>query len=137
MWNFDLLEGAAKTGRPLVLKRGIGATTLEWLCTAERLQSYGASRVILCERGTASHEWPSRNAIDICTLSFLINESPIDVWIDVSHSSGDRVVAIGLLRVARRLGTNGVMVEVHPDPNRALSDAEQAITCQDLVETWG
>lgn len=126
MWNFDLLNACAQSGKTVVLKRGLGASTSEWLAASERL-STGSSTVILCERGDRASDRGPRNAIDLSTLIFLVNECPLPVWLDVSHSAGDPRVAMQLLRVCAGLGVAGAMAEIHPDPPAARCDAEQAI----------
>ncbi|MGR0188391.1 hypothetical protein [Azospirillum aestuarii] len=128
MWHFDLLKACAQTGRTIVLKRGLGATTLEWLAAAERLQTYGCDDIILCERGNRSADGASRNAIDISVFAFLADECPLRLWLDVSHSAGDPQVALGLLKRARSLDIAGVMAEIHPDPASAKCDSDQAIS---------
>lgn len=136
MWNFELLEAAAKLGLPVVLKRGLGASTADWINAAIRLSSCGAQHLILCERGMPALGWPSRNAVDISTLLMLALESPVPFWLDVSHSAGERSVVVALLQHARSLPVDAVMVEVHPDPARASCDAQQAIDCADLERAW-
>jgi 3-deoxy-7-phosphoheptulonate synthase/chorismate mutase len=136
MWNLELLEAAAQSHRVVVLKRGLGASTEEWISTALRLFAYGASNVILCERGMPSYGWPSRNVVDLSTLIFLASESPLPVWFDVSHSAGERSVVVAMLRHARALPIDAVMVEVHPDPDQSTCDAAQAIDCTDLQSAW-
>lgn len=133
MWNFELLQAAARSGRTIVLKRGLGATTLDWLAAAARLQSYGASEIVLCERGNASADAASRNCVDISVLVFLAAEAPLPVWLDVSHTAGDPSVALTLLQCAHAFGVAGAMAEIHPDPSSALCDAEQAIGLAELA----
>jgi 3-deoxy-7-phosphoheptulonate synthase len=127
MWNFDLLRECARSAKTVVLKRGLGASTADWLAAGERLQEYGCSDLILCERGNPAADPGPRNAIDLSTLAFLTAEVPLPVWLDVSHSAGDPVVAFRLLQLARGLGLHGAMAEIHPDPGSALCDGEQAI----------
>jgi 3-deoxy-7-phosphoheptulonate synthase len=133
MWHFDLLEAAAASNRKVILKRGMGASTREWLAAAERLQAYGCREIILCERGDRGADGTARNAVDISVLVFLADECPLPLWLDVSHSSGDPAVATSLLRRASALGLAGAMAEVHPEPERALCDGEQAIRTASLL----
>jgi 3-deoxy-7-phosphoheptulonate synthase len=133
MWNFDLLRAAAASHRTVVLKRGMGASTHEWLAAAERLQAYGCNDVVLCERGGRGNEPASRNAIDISVLAFLTDEVPLPVWLDVSHSAGDPEVALSLLQRARSFGLSGAMAEIHPNPAQALCDGDQAIPTAKLT----
>lgn len=133
MWNIDLLKSCAQTNKPIVLKRGNGASTFEWLATAVKLQKFGCSDIILCERGLPSVDDCMRNAIDISTLFFLMEESPLPVWIDVSHSSGDPRIALAMILRIRQLGINGIMAEVHTNPSAALCDGYQAISISKLM----
>jgi len=127
MWNFKLLKECASTNLPIMLKRGLGATTFDWFCTAERLLSYGCKEIIMCERGLASIDDLSRNSIDFSCLAFLLKESPLPLWIDVSHSAGDPDVALSLFKICHLLGVEGIMAETHNNPTVAKCDAHQAI----------
>jgi 3-deoxy-7-phosphoheptulonate synthase/chorismate mutase len=133
MWNFRLLKECAATDLPIMLKRGLGATTFDWFSTAERLISYGCKKIIMCERGIASIDPLSRNCIDLSTLLFLLRESPLPIWVDVSHTSGDPRVALDLLNVCKLLKVDGIMAEVHSDPSIAKCDAAQAIPTELLL----
>jgi 3-deoxy-7-phosphoheptulonate synthase len=132
MWNHDLLRAAAESGKPILLKRGIGATTSEWLWAAIRLQDYGATSLVLCERGNPTFDAVPRNALDLSTLVFLLTECPLPVWLDVSHTAGESTVALQLIAAGARLGVQGLLVELHPDPRLARCDREQAIAVADL-----
>ena len=132
MWNYALLEACADTKRPILLKRGLGATTAEWLGVAERIWSMGCTDLILCERGIPSIDPASRNSVDVSTLIFLAEECALPVWLDVSHSAGEPGVALALLQIAPLLGISGAMAEIHPNPCTALCDADQAIPLSSL-----
>lgn len=127
MWNFPLFRECRNMGKTVVLKRGLGATTLDWLAAAERLQVYGCKDLILCERGSMWADGSSRNVVDVSVLAFLAEECSIPVWLDVSHSAGDPGVALAVADRMAGFGLDGIMAEVHPDPARAKCDAEQAI----------
>lgn len=136
MWNFSLLEAAAGTGRTILLKRGMGSTTLEWTSVAERLITFGAREVVLVERGDRHHDETSRNMVDLSTLVFLARNAPYPIWLDVSHSSGDPEVALALLQLAPQLGLDGAMAEIHPNPAEAACDGFQAIPIDRIVASF-
>lgn len=127
MWNQPLLAASVSLGLPILLKRGVGATTEDWLWTAHRLLRLGVKSLILCERGSPTYDCAPRNAVDLSTLAFLIYECPLPIWLDVSHSSGDPTVSMQLLEMCQPLGLRGAMAEVHPCPSDALCDGPQAI----------
>lgn len=126
MWNHSLIDAVTELKKPIVLKRGLGATTYDWLCTAERVLLRGCE-VYLCERGSVSYDQAARNSIDLSVLVFLVTETQFNVWLDVSHSSGDSRIAHRLMSIGRCIGVNGIMAEIHPDPQAALCDGDQAI----------
>jgi 3-deoxy-7-phosphoheptulonate synthase len=132
MWNFELFHACADSGKTVILKRGFGATTSEWLAAAARLKAYGCDDLILCERGARSFDPCSRNSVDLSTLLFLTTEIDLPIWIDASHSSGDPKIAQRVIEIAPNLGVSGVMAEIHPQPSRALCDGYQAIALSDL-----
>ncbi|OJX12135.1 MAG: hypothetical protein BGO77_03105 [Caedibacter sp. 37-49] len=133
MWNFRLLQECASTGLPVMLKRGLGATTYDWYSTAERLFAYGCKEVIMCERGLASIDSVSRNSIDLSTLAFLLEESPLPLWVDVSHTAGEPTVALNLIDICKLLRADGVIAEIHTNPAIAKCDAAQAIPTANLL----
>jgi len=137
MWNHALLHSAAQCAKPILLKRGIGASTSDWLLAAGRLLKWGAPEVTLCERGSRSPDSAPRNAVDLSSLIFLRDECSLDLWLDVSHSAGDASLAVALLHTARVLEINGAMIEIHPDPPHARCDSEQAVSCARLISFSG
>ncbi|MFO8063643.1 MAG: 3-deoxy-7-phosphoheptulonate synthase [Spirochaetota bacterium] len=127
MQNFDLLKQVGSEAVPVLLKRGIAATIEEWLMAAEYLLAHGAEDVILCERGIRTFEPYTRNSLDISSIPVVKKLSHLPVIVDPSHATGlrDQVSPVALSAIAA--GADGLMVEVHPDPERALSDGAQTL----------
>jgi chorismate mutase len=134
MQNFDLLRAVGKAGRPVLLKRGAGATTDEWLGAAEYVMASGEARVILCERGIRTFETSTRNTLDVGGMLAVRPLTHLPVIADPSHAAGRADLVEGLARAAWASGADGLIVEVHDDPARALSDAEQALVPQRFAE---
>ncbi|MCA9540714.1 MAG: 3-deoxy-7-phosphoheptulonate synthase [Myxococcales bacterium] len=127
MQNFALLRAVGATGRPTLLKRGMSATVEEWLLAGEHLLAAGASGVIFCERGLRSFDPGMRNLLDLAAVALLKHAHGQPVVVDPSHATGRRDLVLPLALAARAAGADGVMVEAHVDPTRALSDGPQAI----------
>jgi 3-deoxy-7-phosphoheptulonate synthase / chorismate mutase len=127
MQNFELLKAAGAVDKPVLLKRGMSATMEEFLHAAEYIVSHGNRNVILCERGIRTYEKWTRNTLDISAVPLLKNESHLPVVVDVTHSAGRRDILVPLAKAALAAGADAVMVEVHPNPAVALSDAQQQI----------
>ena len=125
--NFDLLRGVGSAGRPVLLKRGAGATVDEWLGAAEYVMASGEQRVILCERGIRTFETSTRNTLDLGGMLAARPLTHLPLVADPSHAAGRADLVEGLARAAWAAGADGLLVEVHDDPARALSDAEQAL----------
>jgi len=134
MQNFDLLRAVGKAGRPVLLKRGAGATTDEWLGAAEYVMASGEKRVMLCERGIRTFEPSTRNTLDLGGMLAVRPLTHLPVIADPSHAAGRADLVEGLARAAWAAGADGLIVEVHDDPARALSDAEQALVPQRFAE---
>ncbi len=132
MQNFDLLKTVGHTAMPVLLKRGLAATIEEWLMAAEYLLAHGTEHVILCERGIRTFETYTRNSLDISSIPVVKNLSHLPIIVDPSHATGIRskVRPVGLAAIAA--GADGLMVEVHPDPERALSDGPQSLYPQEF-----
>lgn len=126
MQNYALLRAAGQTGHPILLKRGMAATTDEWLLAGEHLLVHGAAAVIYCERGVRGFDPAARNLIDLGAVALLAHAHRQPVIVDPSHAAGRRDLIAPLARAALAAGACGVMIESHPDPTRALSDAPQA-----------
>ncbi|WP_091834456.1 bifunctional 3-deoxy-7-phosphoheptulonate synthase/chorismate mutase [Marininema halotolerans] len=127
MQNFELLKAAGDLNLPVFLKRGMSATVEEFLFAAEYIVSRGNSQVILCERGIRTYEKWTRNTLDISAVPLLKQESHLPVFVDITHSIGRRDIQIPIAKAALAAGADGLMLEVHPDPAVALSDANQQI----------
>jgi 3-deoxy-7-phosphoheptulonate synthase len=128
MQNFSLLTAVGRVARPVMLKRGYGATVEEWLMAAEYIVSSGNPNVILCERGIRTFETYTRNTMDLAAVPLVHQLSHLPVIVDPSHATGKRWLVAPLAIGGVAVGADGVMVEVHPDPDSALSDAEQQLT---------
>jgi 3-deoxy-7-phosphoheptulonate synthase len=127
MQNFALLRRLAKTKRPILLKRGPSATIREWLLAAEYLLAGGNQDVVLCERGIKTFETETRNTLDLASLALVRELSHLPVVADPSHGTGRPTLIAPMSRAAAALGADGIMVEVHPCPERALSDGPQSL----------
>jgi 3-deoxy-7-phosphoheptulonate synthase len=127
MQNYSLLKAAGKCGRPILLKRGIAATITELLLSAEYLLAEGNHNVILCERGVRSFDTITRNMLDLTAIPVVHMLSHLPIIADPSHGTGLRDKVIPMARAAVAAGADGVMIEVHPDPDRALSDGAQSL----------
>lgn len=128
MQNYDLLRELGRTGKTILLKRGISATIEEFLMSAEYILSEGNSNIILCERGIRTYEPTTRNTLDISAVPMLHELTHLPVIVDPSHSSGHSRLVKPLAMAAAAVGADGLMIEVHTDPAHALSDGEQAVT---------
>ncbi|MGJ3240824.1 MAG: bifunctional 3-deoxy-7-phosphoheptulonate synthase/chorismate mutase [Anaerolineae bacterium] len=134
MQNPFLLRGVGKMNKPVILKRHFSATLKELLYAAEYIMSEGNDQIILMERGIRTFaEW-TRNTLDIGAVPLLKQESHLPVIVDVSHSAGRRDLAIPFARIAKASGADGLMVEVHPNPSVAMSDAKQQISIPQFKE---
>lgn len=127
MQNFALLKAVGKTHRPVLLKRGMMASIEELLNAAEYILSQGNRQVILCERGIRTFETASRNTLDIGAVPILKELTHLPILIDPSHAIGQRDKVIPLAKAAKAVGAHGIMVEMHPDPEKAMSDGEQSL----------
>jgi 3-deoxy-7-phosphoheptulonate synthase len=127
MQNFSLLRRLAATSKPILLKRGPSATIREWLLAAEYLLAGGNSRVVLCERGIKTFETETRNTLDLSAVALVKELSHLPVIADPSHGTGRRSLVPAMSRAALGAGADGLMIEVHPCPERALSDGPQSM----------
>jgi len=127
MQNFELLKAAGSSQLPVFLKRGMSATVEEFLFAAEYIVSGGNDQVMLCERGIRTYEKWTRNTLDISAVPLLKQESHLPVFVDITHSTGRRDIQLPVAKAALAAGADGLMLEVHPDPAVALSDANQQI----------
>jgi 3-deoxy-7-phosphoheptulonate synthase len=127
MQNFTLLRELGRTRKPVLLKRGISATIEEWLLSAEYLLAGGNMEVILCERGIRTFESYTRNTLDISAIPVVKKLSHLPVFVDPSHGTGRRDKVAPMARAAVAAGADGLIIEVHCDPDKALSDGAQSL----------
>ncbi|HCE46072.1 MAG TPA: 3-deoxy-7-phosphoheptulonate synthase [Lentisphaeria bacterium] len=125
--NYHLLEHVANAGRPVLLKRGMATTVEEWLSAAEYLVVHGCPNVILCERGIRTFETATRSTLDLGAVAVAKKETHLPVIVDPSHAAGKVDLVLPLARAAVAVGADGIIVETHPDPVNATSDAAQQI----------
>jgi len=134
MQNYPLLRRAGRCGKPVLLKRGIAATITELLLSAEYLLAEGNHDVILCERGIRSFDPSTRNVLDVSAIPVVKELSHLPIIADPSHGTGRRSKVVPMARAAVAAGADGIIVEVHPQPDRALSDGEQSLFPAQFVE---
>ena len=134
MENFSLLEAAAKSGRPLLLKRGMMATVGDLLKSAQVVLDNGNPNVILCERGIRTFDATLRNTFDVAAIALLKQISHLPVIADPSHACGHRELVPALARIGVAAGADGLIVEVHPNPEKAWSDGEQSLNFAEFDE---
>jgi 3-deoxy-7-phosphoheptulonate synthase len=127
MQNFMLLKALGKCGRPVLLKRGLSSTVKELLMSAEYIVAHGNSEVLLCERGIRTFETVTRNTCDIAAIPALNELTHLPVILDPSHATGRRSLVPALARAGVAIGADGLIVEVHPAPERAISDGAQSL----------
>ena len=130
MQNFDLLQELGKTNKPILLKRGLANTLQELLMSAEYSMSEGNDRVILCERGIRSFETYTRNTLDLSAVPVLHELTHLPVVVDPSHATGKSKLVAPMAAAATAAGADGLMIEVHNDPAKALCDGAQSLTPQ-------
>ena len=127
MQNFDLLKQLGKTNKPILLKRGLSATIEEWLMSAEYIMAGGNENVILCERGIRTYEGYTRNTLDLSAVPVVKRLSHLPIIVDPSHAAGYWYLVEPLAKAAIAAGADGLMIEVHNNPQCALSDGQQSI----------
>jgi 3-deoxy-7-phosphoheptulonate synthase len=127
MQNFMLLKALGKCGRPILLKRGLSSSIKELLMSAEYIVAHGNPDVILCERGIRTFETATRNTCDISAIPVLNELTHLPVILDPSHATGKRSLVPALARAGVAVGADGLIVEAHPSPERAISDGAQSL----------
>lgn len=130
MYNYPLLKEAGKIRKPILLKRGLSATLGEWLSAAEYIMEMGNEEIILCERGIRTFVRHTRFTLDIAAVPSLKEKTHLPIIVDPSHPAGRKSIVIPLAKAAACVGADGIMVEVHNDPNNALSDGKQSLTLE-------
>lgn len=128
MQNFELLKELGKIDKPVLLKRGMASTIEEWLMSAEYIMAGGNENVILCERGIRTYETSMRNTLDLSAIPMIRKKSHLPVIVDPSHATGIRDMVEPMSLAAVAAGADGLMIEVHNDPARALCDGPQSLT---------
>jgi len=131
--NYALLESVADTGKPILLKRGLSATIMEWLLAAEYIVKRGNRNVILCERGIRTFEQATRNTLDLSAVAIAKKETCLPVFVDPSHAAGRWDLVIELSKASAAVGADGLLIEVHHDPEHALSDGGQQLKPSDFA----
>jgi 3-deoxy-7-phosphoheptulonate synthase len=134
MQNFPLLKEVGRTGKATMLKRGLSATIEEWLMAAEYIMHAGNPNVILCERGIRTFETATRNTLDLSAIPLIKRLSHLPVIADPSHGTGHRYLVKPMALAAAAAGADGLIIEVHPDPETALSDGPQSLTLDDFED---
>jgi 3-deoxy-7-phosphoheptulonate synthase len=134
MQNFRLLKAAGQTDKPVLLKRGMSATIEEWLMAAEYILSEGNQKVILCERGIRTFETYTRNTLDLSAVPVVKRLSHLPIIVDPSHGTGDRQLVGPMSLAAIAAGADGLILEMHPQPAKAVSDGAQSLTPEGLDE---
>ncbi|MEW5954786.1 MAG: 3-deoxy-7-phosphoheptulonate synthase [Bacillota bacterium] len=133
MQNFQLLREVGRSGKPVLLKRGLSATIEEWLMAAEYIMCEGNERVILCERGIRTFETSTRNTLDLSAVPLVKELSHLPVIVDPSHATGNRRLVAPMSRAAVAAGADGLLIEMHPSPETALCDGPQSLTPGELM----
>ena len=128
MQNFDLLKQIGRTNKTILLKRGLSATIEEWLMSAEYIMAGGNENIILCERGIRTFETVTRNTLDLQAIPVIKKLSHLPIIIDPSHAGGSAYLVEPMAKAAISAGAHGLMIEVHNDPENALSDGQQSLT---------
>ncbi len=136
MQNFELLKAAGDVNVPVLLKRGLSATMEEFILAAEYILSRGNHNVMLIERGIRTYEKATRNTLDISAVPIIKQETHLPVLVDVTHSTGRKDIMLPCAKAALAAGADGVMIEVHPDPQTALSDAKQQMNVDEFTQFW-
>jgi 3-deoxy-7-phosphoheptulonate synthase len=132
MQNFSLLRACGRAGKPILLKRGMSATIEEWLLAAEYIMAAGNPQVVLCERGIRTFETKTRNTLDLSAVPVVKYLSHLPVVVDPSHATGAWQLVAPMARAGVASGADGIIVEIHPNPEQALSDGRQSLT----LEAW-
>jgi len=134
MQNFELLKALGSVNKPILLKRGLMSTVEEFILAAEYILACGNPNVILCERGIRSFDTVTRNVLDLGAVVALKQMTHLPVIVDPSHAAGKRELVADLARAAIACGADGLIIECHPEPEKSVSDARQALSLQDMID---
>ncbi|MEK7822450.1 MAG: 3-deoxy-7-phosphoheptulonate synthase, partial [Planctomycetota bacterium] len=132
MQNYPLLEEIGRLDKPCLLKRGLAATVEEWLLSAEYIMGKGNHQVILCERGIRTFETSTRNTLDLSAVPMVKRLSHLPVVCDPSHATGKWYLVAPMAMASVAAGADGLLIEVHPDPDHAMSDGPQSLTLENF-----
>lgn len=127
MLNYSLLKEVGKANKPILLKRGMSSTIEEWIMAAEYIKVEGNRKIILCERGIRTFEDYTRNTLDLVSVPIIKSQTEYPIIVDPSHGTGRKELILPATKAALAIGANGVMVEIHPEPSKALSDGFQSL----------
>jgi len=133
MQNFELLKEVGRTNKPIILKRGMNASINELIYAAEYIALQGNRNIILCERGIRTFETKTRNTLDISSIPIVKNETHLPIIVDLSHSLGRKDIVNQIAKAVLAVGADGIMVEVHPKPELALSDSKQQLNVDEFM----
>jgi len=134
MQNFELLKALGDVNKPILLKRGLSATIEEFVMAAEYIMAHGNPNVVLCERGIRSFDPYTRNVLDLGAVVALRQITHLPVIVDPSHAAGKRELIPDLARAAVACGADGLIIECHPEPEKSVSDARQALSLEEMTE---
>ena len=134
MHNFELLKALGQAGKPILLKRGLAATIEEFVMSAEYILSHGNPNVVLCERGIRNFDNYTRNVLDLGAIAALKQITHLPAIVDPSHAAGKRELIAPLAKAAIACGADGLIIECHPQPEKSVSDARQALSLEAMVE---
>ena len=136
MQNFSLLREVGKTNKPIMLKRGMSATINEWIMAAQYIEIEGNKNIILCERGIRTFEDYTRNTLDLMSVPIIKQRTDYPIFVDPSHGTGIRDLILPASKAAKALEADGIIVEVHPEPDKALSDGAQSLDFEQFEELY-
>ncbi|MBU5254946.1 bifunctional 3-deoxy-7-phosphoheptulonate synthase/chorismate mutase [Tissierella praeacuta] len=136
MQNFSLLKEVGKTNKPVMLKRGMSATIKEWIMAAEYIKMEGNKEIILCERGIRTFEDYTRNTLDLMSVPILKQKTDYPIFVDPSHGTGKRELVLPASKAAKTLEADGVIIEIHPEPDKALSDGFQSLDFKEFQKLY-
>ena len=132
MQNYSLLKEVGKMGKPTLLKRGMSATLNEWIKASEYIQMEGNENIILCERGIRTFENYTRNTLDLMSIPIMKSKTKYPILVDPSHGTGRRELILPATKASLVLGADGVIIEIHPQPDKALSDGAQSLNFKEF-----
>ncbi len=130
MQNFALLKEVGRSKMPIILKRGLAATVSEWLSAAEYIEAEGNTQIILCERGIRTFCDHMRNTLDLSVVPYIKKYSKFPIIVDPSHATGESEFVIPMAKAALAAGCDGLMLEIHPQPEKAMCDGQQSLTLE-------